>query len=101
MPDTKLPLSAEALRRCVELSAWHDTSLNQAYPPDPSPWRQPECDRFNEAVDHLLAAIRAELGEQFEVTNEQPRTVEDPDLGAYLVDPMRFRRQPCRGDRLD
>jgi hypothetical protein len=90
--DTKLPLSAETVRRCEELSAWHDTSLNQAYPPDPGPWRQPECDRFNEAARHLLATIRAELGDRFEVINQQPEAVEDPDLDVYLADPTGFRR---------
>jgi hypothetical protein len=91
--DTKLPLSAETVRQCQELSAWYDTSLNQAYPPDPSPWRQSECDRFNEAVRRLLATVRAELGDQFEIIDQQPEAVEDPDLDAYLADPKGFRRR--------
>jgi hypothetical protein len=91
--NTKLPLSAETIRRCWELAEWHDTSLNQAYPPDPGPWRQSECERFNEAARHLLARIRAELGDQFEVANKQPEAVEDPDLDTYLADPEGFRRR--------
>jgi hypothetical protein len=93
MADTKLPLSVETIRRCGELAAWHDTSLNQSYPPDPGPWRQPECNRFNEAVMLLLATVRAELGYRFEVTNQQPEAIEDPDLDAYLADPKGFRRR--------
>jgi hypothetical protein len=88
-----LPLSAATLERCRRVAEWHDASLNWDYPPDPGPWRQPECDRFNEAVRHLLATIRAELGEQFEVINRQPEAVEDPDLDAYLADPAKFRRR--------
>jgi hypothetical protein len=88
-----LPLSDDTLRRCQELVAWHDTSLNWDYPPDPGPWRQAECDRFNEAVKCLVAALRTELGERFEVVNLQPEAVEDPDLDAYLADPKGFRRR--------
>lgn len=91
--ETTLPLSAETLRRCRELAEWYDTSLNQTYPPDPGPWRQPECDRFNEAVKHLLGTILAELGDQFEVINRQSEAVEDPDLDAYLADPTGFHRR--------
>jgi hypothetical protein len=90
---SELPLSPQTQSRCRELGAWHDTSLNSAYPPDPGPWRQPECDRFNEAVKQLLATVRAELGEQFEVINQQREAVEDPDLDAYLADPEGFRRR--------
>src|SRR5438132_2929084 len=82
-----LPLSAETLERCRQTAEWYDTSLNWDYPPDPGPWRQSECERFNEAVRHLLATIRAELGGQFEVIDQQPRAVEDPELDAYLADP--------------
>jgi hypothetical protein len=90
--DGTLPLSPQTWARCQELAAWHDTSLNAVYPPDPGPWRQSECDRFNEAVKHLLPAVRAELGDRFEVINRQPEVVEDPDLDAFLADPEAFRR---------
>jgi hypothetical protein len=45
-----LPLSAATLARCRRQAEWHDTSLNREYPPDPGPWRQPECDRFNDSA---------------------------------------------------
>ncbi|HYF65378.1 MAG TPA: hypothetical protein VD886_21295 [Herpetosiphonaceae bacterium] len=87
-----LPLSPASLERLDELSAWHDTALNWDYPPDPGPWRQAECDRFNAAADALLAAIRAELAPDYAVIDDQPRLAEDPDLDAYLADPGGFRR---------
>jgi hypothetical protein len=74
---------------------WHRASLNWDYPPDPGPWRQPECDRFNAAAAKLLTDIRVELGPTFEVINRQDKMVEDPDLDAYLADPKGFRgKQP-------
>ena len=88
-----LPLSAETLERCRQMAAWHDTSLNSDYPPDPGPWLQPECDEFNDAVRDLLKTIRGELGEQFEVIDRQTAASEDPDLDAYLADPNGFRRR--------
>jgi len=90
--DDQLPLSAETRRRLEALCAWHDTSLNWDYPPDPGPWRQAECDRFNAAAAALVHRLRAELGPLYEVIDAQPRLCEDPDLDAYLADPPGFRR---------
>ena len=89
-----LPLSVEVLRRCREVDEWHRGSLNWNYPPDPGPWRQLECDQFNAAVVDLLAAIRGELGPQFEVIDKLGELTEDPDLNSYLADPKGFRRKP-------
>ncbi len=60
----KLPLSQETMKRSYELAEWHDKSLNCF-------WRQEECDRFNTAVKQLFEAARDELGEEFELVNEQ------------------------------
>jgi hypothetical protein len=87
-----LPLSAATREQCRRMADWHDTSLNWDYPPDPGPWRQPECDRFHAAVTGLLADIRRELGVDCDVVNHQCEAVEDPDLDAYLADPKGFRR---------
>jgi len=89
----KLPLSPETIRRVRELCDWFDRSLNWDYPPDPGPWRQEECDRFNRAAKQLFATIRTELGEAFEMHNEQPDLMEDPDLDEYLKNPREFRRK--------
>ncbi len=87
-----LPLPATVLERCRKLAEWHDTSLNRDYPPDPGPWRQPECDRFNIAAAELLADIRGELGPAFRVIDRRLLCTEDPDLDRYLADPKGFRR---------
>ncbi|GLV60203.1 hypothetical protein KDH_70250 [Dictyobacter sp. S3.2.2.5] len=88
-----LPLSAQTIELVNELISWHDHALNWEYPPDPGPWRQEECDRFNQAARNLLATIRQELGEQFEVIDDFVEEVEDPELDAYLQDPQGFVRQ--------
>jgi hypothetical protein len=75
------------------MSQWHDSSLNWDYPPDPGPWRRPECDRFNTAVRGLLEDIRRELDPDFEIINQQDEVREDPDLDVYLADPKGFRRK--------
>lgn len=62
-----LPLSDETRRRLDELSAWHDTSLNWDYPPDPGPWTPEEEARFERAAAEILEQIRAELGPEFQV----------------------------------
>lgn len=80
------------IERVHYLSEWHDTSLNWDYPPDPSSWRQEECDRFNKAATDLFEAVVRELGDDFEVVNTQGWLVEDPDLDAYLKDPHGFKR---------
>jgi len=65
-----LALSAETHRRLVELSAWHDESLNWEYPPDPGPWTEEEYERFDAAARATLDRIRSELGTEFEVIYE-------------------------------
>jgi hypothetical protein len=90
--DKYLPLSIETKELSRSLSAWHDESLNWRAPLDPGPWRQEECDKFNLASKELLQVIRDELGEEFNVINEQSPMVEDPDLDRYLADPKNFLR---------
>ncbi len=87
-----LPLSVGMLGRCRDLDRWHRTSLNLDCTVQPGPWRQAECDRFNAAVEELVTELRQELGPVFEVINRQPQASEDPDLDAYLADPIGFRR---------
>ncbi len=85
-------LSVETWQQIRALTKWHDMSLNWNYPPDPGPWRQEECDRFNQTAEALLERIRSELGSDFEVINLHKPMQEDPDLDAYLADPKGFRR---------
>ena len=88
-----VPLSAETIARIEELTAWHDTALNWDYPPDPGPWRQEECDRFNQAASDLYRQLVEELGPRFEVVDERRPETEDPDLDEYLRDPKGFKRK--------
>jgi hypothetical protein len=88
-----LPLSAATIRQINELIDLFQTSLNWEYPPDPGPWRQEECDRFNAAARQLFEIARLELGDEFELCYEQKNLAEDPDLDEYLIDPKGFRRK--------
>lgn len=88
----RLPLSADTIPSLEQLCRWYQESLNWDYPPDPGPWRQAECDRFNAAALALVPIVAAELGDDFEVINAQEPVIEDPDLDAYLRDPKGFRR---------
>jgi hypothetical protein len=89
----ELPLSQNTIQWAKELADWHNGALNWDYPPDPGPWRQEECDRFNRAAKELLITVRQELGEHFEVIDARIEEREDPDLYAYLRDPEGFRRE--------
>jgi hypothetical protein len=65
--EQKLPLSLATRQRLVELAAWHDGALNWESPQEPSPWSAEEWKRFERAATVVLAAVRAELGPEFEV----------------------------------
>jgi hypothetical protein len=62
-----LSLSEATKRELGEMSAWHDQSLNQHYPPDPSPWSRDEINRFEVAAQLMRQRLQAELGPDFEV----------------------------------
>ncbi|MGO7040059.1 hypothetical protein ACCS60_17090 [Rhizobium acaciae] len=59
--------------------------LNPFYQPDPSLWTQAKCERFNDDVEQLLALLRAELGAEFLIADEQKRLTENPFLAEFLV----------------
>src|SRR5262245_27353637 len=69
--EDRLQLSDVICRRLVEMTAWHDGSLNWDYPPDPGPWNPEEYDRFDKAANEVLDAVRRELGPDFEVVYER------------------------------
>lgn len=87
-----LPLSSATIVQVDELTSWHEQSLNWDYPPDPGPWRQDECDRFNAAAKELLETCRRELANDFELIDAYKNINEDPDLDAYLQNPVEFKR---------
>jgi hypothetical protein len=90
----KVGLSVELHRRIGHLRTWFDSSVNWKTPPDPGPWRQDECDRFNAEAAELLELIRRELGVEYEVIDRFVPLYEDPDLDLYLADPKNFRPPP-------
>jgi hypothetical protein len=66
-----LPGLSEQTRALAEaLSDRHLASYNQDYPPDGCQWPQPARDEFNRQVQVLLARLRAELGAEFELTDQ-------------------------------
>jgi hypothetical protein len=89
----ELPLSKKLIEEAYALTTWHDTALNWDYPPDPSPWRQNECDQFNAAVIDFFKRAEAELINEFELIFAQQLKQEDPDLDNYLKDQKNFKRK--------
>jgi hypothetical protein len=88
----QLPISAALRDELAELIDEYDTSLNWDYPPDPGPWREPRCRRFNQSVREALARVREELGPGWEIADEFQEVHEDPELDRYLADPAGFAR---------
>ncbi|WP_328618329.1 hypothetical protein OHS18_21935 [Amycolatopsis sp. NBC_00355] len=86
----RLPISAGLRADLDSLVEQYDESLNWDYPPDPGPWREARCRRFNADVRAALARLRRELGE--DVEDGFTELNEDPDLDRYLADPKGFKR---------
>ena len=55
----EFPIGAALRNELTQLVEWYDTSLNWDYPPDPGPWREPECEAFNAAVRRALDRLRS------------------------------------------
>jgi hypothetical protein len=90
----RLPISQALRDDLTSLIARYDTSLNWDYPPDPGPWREPQCVRFNHAVHQAIERLRAELGPAWHIHDAFDELHEDPDLDRYLVDRAGFTRTP-------
>ncbi|MEV6828948.1 hypothetical protein [Amycolatopsis sp. NPDC051102] len=88
----ELPISAQLRAELESLATQYDESLNWDYPPDPGPWREARCVRFNADARAALARLRAELGPERVVEDEFDELHEDPDLDRWLADPKGFRR---------
>ena len=80
-----LPLSEATGALITELDFEHSGYLNPIYPPDPSLWAQDLCDLFNAKIEHLLLLLRAELGEKYDILDQQIRHVQDQELEKYLT----------------
>jgi hypothetical protein len=86
----QLPISASLRAELDSLVEQYDESVNWDYPPDPGPWREARCARFNADVRTALARLRRELGTAVEDGFRELH--EDPDLDRYLADPKGFKR---------
>lgn len=87
-----LPLSQKTTAETERMVCWYSRSAN-AQPGEPGPWRQEECNLFNQGARALLSAIRCELRDSFEVIDEYKDLREHPNLDAYLADPDEYRQQ--------
>ncbi|WP_461175464.1 hypothetical protein [Uliginosibacterium flavum] len=88
----ELGLPIDLAAKLVDTSDWHDKALNWEYPPDPGPWRQVECDQFNEQSKDLFNQCCAAFGASITLVYKHRDEREDPDLDRYLADPKKFRR---------
>jgi hypothetical protein len=91
--DTKLlPISESLREELARLVESYDSSLNWDYPPDPGPWREQDCERFNLTAREALNRLREELGPTWTIVDEFQDLHEDPDLDRYLTSPSTFHR---------
>ena len=88
----ELPISSSLRAELDDLVAQYDESMNWDYPPDPGPWREARCRRFNADVHAALARLRVELGPERAIQDEFDELHEDPELDRYLADPKSFKR---------
>jgi hypothetical protein len=65
-----LPLPENTWRKVWYVCAWFDTGIDWDYPPNPSPWKREERERFNAEAQKLLTLVREQLGPAFEVVDE-------------------------------
>ncbi|MEU5265905.1 hypothetical protein [Amycolatopsis sp. NPDC021455] len=88
----RLPITPSLRAELDDLAMQYDESMNGDYPPDPGPWREARCERFNTDVRAALARLRAELEPGWAIRDEFTELHEDPGLDRYLADPKGFKR---------
>jgi hypothetical protein len=71
--NRSLPVPENLWRLLEHLCAWHATSIDWSYPPDPSPWTPAERHRFDESASAALEQLRTALGPEFLVVDERRR----------------------------
>ncbi|MFB7669203.1 hypothetical protein ACFC1R_35705 [Kitasatospora sp. NPDC056138] len=63
----RLPISPATRAELARLAHWYQSSLNEAYPPDPSPWPKQQQELFQQQAAAALEALRCELGSDWTV----------------------------------
>ncbi len=68
----ELNISNDAKALADQVMRWYDTSLNWSSPADPlpEPWTMEEKRHFDDTARRLLAVLRTELGEDWEIIDE-------------------------------
>ncbi|MHA6765574.1 hypothetical protein [Streptacidiphilus sp. PAMC 29251] len=57
----RLPVTPATRDELARLSAWYQSSLNEDYPPDPTPWPRQQQELFNQQAITALQTLRQEL----------------------------------------
>lgn len=65
----RLPLGDDTRAMARQLAASYQSSLNEDYPPGPSPWSQHQRAAFNDAARNLLQALRTDLEPRWTVVD--------------------------------
>ncbi|RRH70101.1 hypothetical protein [Falsigemmobacter faecalis] len=91
--DSILSLSEPVRELTDRILFMQSCYLNPLYPPDPSLWSESLCDRFNGEVDSLIQHIRQEIGEDYDILDQQERYAEDVRLTAYLLEHPELEKQ--------
>jgi hypothetical protein len=63
----RLPISPGLRGELGRLAAWYQGSLNEEYPPGPTPWSAAEQALFRRQSAAALSALRVELGSEWTV----------------------------------
>jgi hypothetical protein len=58
-----LPITPATRAELGRLAEWYQSSLNQEYPPDPTPWPRYQQELFNQQANAALHTLRHELGD--------------------------------------
>jgi hypothetical protein len=73
--NNSLPISKELLIELNALEQEYATYLDLDYPPNPSPWTNEQRADFLKRATHVYEKLKAELGSDFEITNETDQSV--------------------------
>ncbi|MER7723167.1 hypothetical protein [Streptomyces sp. NPDC096323] len=65
-----LPVTPATRAELARLADGYQSSLNQEYPPGPTPWPRLQQELFNEQAISVLQTLRHELGDTWTVHDE-------------------------------
>lgn len=68
----RLPITEATRAELTRLADWYQSSLNEEYPPDPSPWPEAERELFRQQADAAVETLRRELGDDWTIEYQGP-----------------------------